>query len=76
MVKERKPANSGNIVYCPHCGEKLEHHLNKKNEDTMMKYCFDCGRGFFQSKGRIIIYRMTKTIVKAAEFKELEVDFP
>ena len=40
-LKYKAPANGGSLVFCPHCGKKLERY-----KETTVKYCLECQRGF------------------------------
>jgi len=70
-VEYKIPANGGHLVYCPHCGKKMERY-----KATAVMYCLDCQRGFAiyhgSSTGTIGMYQMTEVEMIAGELERIE----
>ncbi len=78
-VDYKTPANGGHLVYCPHCGKKMEPFRAKGSERaTSIKYCLDCQRGFCifsgSSTGTIGTYQLTEIEMIASKMKTRERD--
>jgi len=72
-VDYKAPANGGSLIYCPHCGKKMEPY-----KDTLIRYCLDCQRGFAgysgASTGTIGVFQMTHVDLVASDMVRIERD--
>ena len=72
-IKYKIPANGGHLVFCPHCGKKMEPF-----KKSTIKYCLDCQRGFAvyhgSSTGTIGIYQLTEVEMVAGKMERIEDD--
>jgi len=72
-VEYKAPANGGSLVFCPHCGEKMETF-----KETRIKYCLDCQRGFAvysgSSTGTIGVFQLTDVNLIAGEMERITND--